>query len=77
MLLGIHKRLNNTIKTQISSTKLQINFKFQYTMTKAKTFTTVQSYRLEKPGLSVMMPMSTTVGRLSVWNFEFGSLKFV
>jgi len=61
MLLGIHKRVNRTIKTQISSNKLQINFKFQYTMT--KTFTTIVSHRLETPGVPVMMPMGTTVDR--------------
>jgi hypothetical protein len=42
------------LKSQISSTKLQINLKFQYSMT--KTFTAAVSHHFAKMGLSVMMP---------------------
>jgi hypothetical protein len=62
-------------KSQISSTKLQINLKFQYPMT--KTFHAVVPYR----GISlcplVIMPFGTNAGESCVWNFEFGSLEFV
>ena len=68
-------RLCKSIKSQISSTKLQINLKFQYSMT--KTFTAVDSHRLPNPGLPVMMPLGITVKGLFVWNFEFESLGFV
>jgi uncharacterized membrane protein len=64
-----------TIKSQISSTKLQINLKLQYSMT--KTFITVLLHRFANPGPPVMMLLSTSVISLYIWNFEFGSLGFV
>ena len=68
-ILNCNRRIYKTIKYQISSTKLQINLKFQYSMT--KTFTTVVLI-----DLPMMMPLSTTVDG-SFWNFEFRSLGFV
>ena len=56
-----------TIKSQISSTKLQINHKFQYSMTKAST--TVVSNRFTSPGLPVMLQLDTTAEGLI--RFEF------
>jgi hypothetical protein len=63
------------IKFQISSTKLQINLKSQYPMT--KTFTAVGPYRFAKLALPVIMPFGTNAARSFVWNFKFGSLGFV
>ncbi len=42
-----------------------------------KTFTTVVSHRFANPGLPVMMLWGTTVDEVLVWNFGFGSLRFV
>ncbi len=53
----------------------RVNLKLQYSMT--KTFTTVVSHRFANIGLSVMMPLGTTVDKSFVWNFEFGSLGFI
>ena len=53
------KRFDKTVKSQISSIKLQINLNFQYSMT--KTFTIVVSHRFANPGVPVMMPLGTTV----------------
>ncbi len=64
-----------TTKSQISSTKLQTNLKFQYSMT--KTFTSVESHRFANPGVPVMMRLGTTEDGSFVWNFEIRSLGFV
>ena len=53
----------------------RVNLKFQYPMT--KTFTAVGRYRFAKLAVPVIMPFGTNVDRSFVWNFEFGSLKFV
>ena len=64
-----------TIKSQISSTKSQINHKFQYSMTKASA--TVVSNPFTSPGLPVMIQLDTTLEGLFVLNFKFGSLGIV
>jgi hypothetical protein len=71
----VYQKILFALKSQISSTKLQINLKFQYSMT--KTGTTVASNRFTNPGLPVMMPLSKTLEVFLVWNFEFESLGFV
>ena len=71
------------LKFQISITKLQINLKLQYPMT--KTSTEVVSYRFMAPRLPVMIPIGTSacfslvppVTSPVVSNFEIGSLGFV
>jgi hypothetical protein len=55
------------MKSQISSTKLQINPKFQYSIT--KTFTTVVSHRFANSALPVMIEWA----RLST-DYLFGIL---
>jgi hypothetical protein len=42
-----------------------------------KTFTDVVSHRFANLGLPVMIPLSKTVDGSFVWNFEFGSLRFI
>ena len=42
-----------------------------------KTFTTVVLHRFVDPALPVMIQLGTTVDKLFVWKFEFGSLEFV
>jgi hypothetical protein len=42
-----------------------------------KTLTAVVSQSFAKPGLPVMMLLSTSVDRSIVWHFEFRSLRFV
>jgi hypothetical protein len=69
------RRFYKTLKFQISSTKLQINSKFQYPMT--KTFTAVVPYRCTNLCPPMIMPFGTNAGGSSVWNFKFGSLEFV
>jgi hypothetical protein len=54
-----------TIKSQISSTKLQINLNFQYSMT--KTFTTRLSHGQINYSTTVMMPLDIIVGGMFVW----------
>jgi hypothetical protein len=61
------------MKSQITSTKLQINLKFQYSMT--KTCTVAETHR--KTDLRVKKLLDTTVKRTIVWNFGFGLLGFV
>jgi hypothetical protein len=51
-------RLYKPIKSQISSTKLQINSKLQYSMT--KIFTIVSFHRFATFDLLVMMPQGTS-----------------
>jgi len=63
------------IKSQISSTKLQINLKFQYSMT--KTFARIAARGDIKSGEPGMMPLRAMTGRSFVWIFEFGLLGFV
>ena len=58
------------IKSQISSIKLQINFKSQYLMT--KTFIRLVSHIFAYPDLPVMILLGTIVDGLFVLNFEFG-----
>jgi hypothetical protein len=48
------------IKSQNTSTKIQINLKSQYSMT--KTFIKVVLHRLANPGLTVMMPLELEQG---------------
>jgi hypothetical protein len=62
-------------KFQISSTKFQINHKFQYPMT--KTLTEVVLHLFENPALPMMIYLGTTVKGLFFRNFEFGLLGFV
>jgi hypothetical protein len=65
----------NTIKSQISSAKLQINLKSQYSMT--KTFANIAARQDVKSGEPVMMPFGTMAEGSFVSIFEFGSLGFV
>jgi len=65
----------NTIKSQISSTKLQINLKSQYSMT--KTFTKIAARHDVKSGEPGMLPLDAIADGSFVWIFEFGSLGFV
>ena len=67
------RRFCKTIKSQISSTKLQINLKFKYSMT--KTSATVVSNRFANP-VSRDDSDGPTVDGSFVWVFEFGSLRF-
>ena len=62
-------------KTQTTSTKLQINLKFQYPM--IKTFTVLVSHYITNPDPPVMMLLGTTVDGSFVLNFEFKSLGFI
>jgi len=55
-------------KFQISSTKSQINHKFQYPMT--KTLTSVVSHRFAHQSRTAVALGTTADGSL-VWNFEF------
>jgi hypothetical protein len=68
-------RVKQLLKSQNSSTKLQINLNFQYPMT--KTLTTVKSHHFVDPGLSVIMPVDKVLDGSFVSNFEFGSLGFI
>jgi hypothetical protein len=71
------------LENKIPNLKLQINLKFQYSMT--KTSTTVVSHRCANSGVTVMMPLSSTVYSLLVWsatssvesNIVYRSLGFV
>ncbi|UCD81563.1 MAG: hypothetical protein JSW26_09120, partial [Desulfobacterales bacterium] len=63
------------IKSQISSTKLQINLKSQYSMT--KTFPKIAARHDLKSGEPGIMPLGAMADGSSVWIFEFGSLGFV
>jgi len=63
------------LKSQIPSTKFQINLKFQFPMT--KTFIAVVSHRCTNFRLSNILQFGTNVGGSAVWNFEFDSLRFV
>jgi len=63
-------KLCNTIKFQISSTKLQINLKSQYSMT--QTFTNIAARHDVKSGEPGKMLLSAMPGGSSVWIFEFG-----
>jgi hypothetical protein len=58
-------------KSQTSSTKLQINSKFQYSM--SKTFPSIALHRFANQGHLVMMPLGITNSGTFVWNFEFGA----
>ena len=60
---------------KISSTKLQINHKLQYSMT--KKFTSVVSHRFANQVLAGMIQLGMTLDGLFIWNFEFSSLRFV
>jgi len=60
-----------TVKSQISSTKLQINLKSQSSMT--KTFVKIAACRAIKSGAPGIMPLGATASRSFIWNFEFGS----
>ena len=64
-----------TFKSQTSSTKIQINLKSQYSM--SKTFPSIVSHCFVNPGQPLMMPLGLTTSGTFVWNFEFGSLCFV
>jgi len=72
-------RIFKKAKTQIPSTKLQINRKFQYPMT--KTFD--QNIHRDWPYCCLnlcqpaIMSFDTNAGGSVVWNFEFVSLGFV
>ena len=72
---SVESEVYKTLKFQNSSTKFQINLKFQYPMT--KTFTAVVPYRCTQLYPSVTLPFGSEVGVLPVWNFEFWSLEFV
>ncbi len=61
-------------KSQTSSTKLQINSKFQYSM--SKTFPSIALHRFANQGHLVMMPLGITNSGTFVWNFEFGAWNF-
>jgi hypothetical protein len=65
----------DALKSQIPSTKSQINLKFQFSMT--QTFGAVVAYRCLNLGCPLMMPFHTNTGESGVWNFEFRSLEFV
>jgi hypothetical protein len=65
---------NTYNKSQISSTKLQINHKSQYSMT--KTFAKISARRDVKSGEPGKMLGAMEDGAF-VWIFEFGSLGFV
>jgi hypothetical protein len=69
------RRYYKILKFQIPSTKLQINLKFQYPMT--KTFSAIGPYLYPSYCLLLIMPFGTNTGGSSVLNFEFGSLEFV
>jgi hypothetical protein len=69
------KRGDLKIKSQISSTKLQINLKSQCSMT--KTFIRFVSHILAYLNLPVMIFWGTVVDGFFVLNFEFGKLEFV
>jgi hypothetical protein len=58
------------IKSQMKSTKLQINLKLQNSMT--KTLTAVKWYGRENFCPPKLMPLGTNAGGSFVWNFEFG-----
>ena len=74
-LNSCYRRFDKKIKSQISSTKLQINLKFQDSMT--KIFVAVVPYRFGNFDPPVVIPFGTKVRESCVWNFEFGSLEFV
>ena len=61
----------NIMKSQISSTKFQINLKSQYSMTKAIIKTPAR--RDVKSGEAGMVPLDTMADGSFVWIFEFGS----
>jgi hypothetical protein len=61
----------HTIKSQISSTKLQINLKSQYSMT--KTFAKIAARREVKSGEPGMMLLGAMADGSFVWIFEFRS----
>jgi len=61
ILASCIRRFSETIKSQISSSKLQINLKLQYSMT--KTFTAIVSLRFANPGLPVMKPLGANTDR--------------
>jgi hypothetical protein len=62
-------------KSQISSTKLQKNHKFQYSMT--QTFISAISHSSTGLNIQKKSGFGTAVDRSFIWNFEFGSLGFV
>jgi hypothetical protein len=64
-----------TIKSQITSTKSQINLKYQYSMT--KTSTTIGSYHCANPDWQAMLILDKSGDGSIACNFEFGSLEFV
>jgi hypothetical protein len=69
------RRFSKTIKSQIPSTKLQINLKSQFPMTKTPTAVGLWCFTNLCP--PVMMSFGIEDGGAWVWNFEFGSLEFV
>jgi hypothetical protein len=70
MATGLH-----IIKSQISSTKFQINLKFQYSM--SKTLLSFASQPFTSPGQRANMPVGLTTTGAGVWDFEFDSLGFI
>ena len=57
-------------KLQNSNPKIQINLKYQYSMT--KTFTTVVAHHFAKPAVPMTIPLGAKCDISSVWRFEFG-----
>jgi hypothetical protein len=68
-------RFFNIFKSQIQSTKLQINLKFQYSMT--KTFSAGVAFRCTNLCSPVIVPFCINACGAPVWSFGFGSLGFV
>jgi hypothetical protein len=68
-------RQHQSKKNQFPSTKLQINLKFQYLMT--KTFTAVTLYHFGNLCLPIQMRSGTNACVSGVWEFEFWLLAFV
>jgi hypothetical protein len=58
------------MKSQIPSTKIQTNLKFQFPM--FKTPTTVLSQRWANLGLPIMLPLDNTAEESIVWNSKLG-----
>jgi hypothetical protein len=66
-------------KSQITSTKLQTNHKFQYSMTKTfdiRRNSSCQGSKVVDFGCPlILLPFWTRTGQ--VWDFEFRSLEFI